>query len=53
MIIGNFLPTEVLVSFDIFTMILYGIILIFVAILGAVFSVFTTFKIYPLKVIAG
>ena len=53
LITGRFLPTEVPVSFDIVTMILYGIILIVVAILGAVFSVFTIFKIDPLKAIGG
>ncbi|CAD2073763.1 ABC transporter permease [Phocicoccus pinnipedialis] len=50
---GQFLPAAVPVSFDIVTMLLYGIVLIVVAILGAVFSVLTIFKIDPLKAIGG
>lgn len=50
---GMFLPGAVPVSFDIITMIIYGVILILVAIMGAVFSVFTIFRIDPLKAIGG
>lgn len=50
---GAFLPSAVPVSFDIPTMLIYGMILIVVAILGAVFSVLTIVKIDPLKAIGG
>ena len=50
---GAFLPSAVPVSFDIPTMLIYGLILITVAILGAVFSVLTIVKIDPLKAIGG
>ena len=50
---GAFLPSAVPVAFDIPTMLIYGIVLIVVAILGAVFSVFTIVKIDPLKAIGG
>lgn len=50
---GAFLPSAVPVSFDIPTMLLYGLVLITVAILGAVFSVLTIVKIDPLKAIGG
>lgn len=53
LITGAFLPGAVPVSFDILTMALYGIILVLVAVLGAVFSVLTIFKIDPLKAIGG
>ncbi|MDN7243303.1 ABC transporter permease [Planococcus sp. N028] len=53
LISGAFLPAAVPVAFDIFTMIIYGLILIAVAILGAVFSVLTIVKIDPLKAIGG
>ncbi|MFJ7827374.1 ABC transporter permease [Psychrobacillus sp. NPDC096623] len=53
LISGAFLPSAVPVSFDIFTMIIYGVVLITVAILGAVFSVLTIVKIDPLKAIGG
>ena len=50
---GAFLPSAVPVAFDIPTMLIYGIVLIVVAILGAVFSVLTIVKIDPLKAIGG
>ncbi|MHA6260147.1 ABC transporter permease [Sporosarcina sp. CAU 1771] len=50
---GAFLPSAVPVSFDIATMILYGVVLISVAILGAVFSVLTIVRIDPLTAIGG
>ncbi|ANU08936.1 peptide ABC transporter permease [Planococcus antarcticus DSM 14505] len=50
---GAFLPSAVPVSFDILTMLIYGVVLIVVAILGAVFSVLTIVKIDPLKAIGG
>jgi len=50
---GAFLPNAVPVSFDIPTMLIYGLVLITVAILGAVFSVLTIVKIDPLKAIGG
>ncbi|MGG3450837.1 ABC transporter permease [Domibacillus aminovorans] len=53
LISGAFLPSAVPVSFDLAIMILYGLILIIVAILGAVFSVLTIVKIDPLKAIGG
>ncbi|MDN3428197.1 ABC transporter permease [Microbacterium sp. APC 3898] len=50
---GAFLPSAVPVAFDIPTMLIYGLVLIVVAILGAVFSVLTIVKIDPLKAIGG
>jgi putative ABC transport system permease protein len=50
---GAFLPAAVPVSFDLTTMILYGAILIVVAMAGAVFSVLTIVRIDPLKAIGG
>lgn len=52
-ITGTFLPSAVPVSFDYITMLLYGIVLIIVAILGAVFSVLTIIRIDPLEAIGG
>lgn len=52
-ITGAFLPSAVPVAFDLSTMILYGLILIIVAVVGAVFSVFTIVRIDPLKAIGG
>ena len=52
-ITGSFLPSAVPVSFDYGTMMIYGVILILVAILGAVFSVLTIVKVDPLKAIGG
>lgn len=53
LITGAFLPGAVPVSFDIATMVIYGLILMAVAIMGAVFSVWTIVKIDPLKAIGG
>ncbi|MBB4827080.1 putative ABC transport system permease protein [Sporosarcina luteola] len=50
---GAFLPAAVPVSFDIPTMLIYGGILVVVAIAGAVFSVLTIVRIDPLKAIGG
>ncbi|MFS0576064.1 ABC transporter permease [Sporosarcina sp. 179-K 3D1 HS] len=50
---GRSLPSAVPVSFDLATMGLYGIVLIGVAIAGAVFSVLTIVRIDPLKAIGG
>lgn len=53
LITGAFLPSAVPVAFDIPTMLLYGAVLVIVAIIGAVFSVLTIVKIDPLKAIGG
>jgi len=53
LITGGFLPSAVPVAFDLVTMLIYGLILIGVAILGAVFSVLTIVRIDPLKAIGG
>lgn len=50
---GAFLPEAVPVAFDLVTMMIYGLVLIAVAIVGAVFSVWTIVKIDPLKAIGG
>ena len=50
---GTFLPAAVPIMFDIPTMIIYGLILIVVAILGAVISVWTIIRIDPLEAIGG
>lgn len=50
---GLFLPNAVPVQFDILAMAIYGLVLIAVAILGAIFSVFTIVKIDPLKAIGA
>lgn len=50
---GMGIPDAVPVSFDISTMIIYGVILILTAILGAIFSVFTIVRIDPLEAIGG
>ena len=52
-ITGAFLPSAVPVSFDYGIMMIYGAILILVAVLGAVFSVSTIVKVDPLKAIGG
>lgn len=53
LITGAFLPSAVPVAFDLATMFLYGLVLILVAIAGAVFSVLTIVRIDPLKAIGG
>ncbi|WKA51483.1 ABC transporter permease [Planococcus liqunii] len=53
LITGLFLPAAVPVAFDIPTMLIYGAVLVVVAIAGAVFSVLTIVKIDPLKAIGG
>lgn len=53
LVTGAFLPSAVPVAFDIPTMLLYGAVLVIVAIIGAVFSVLTIVKIDPLKAIGG
>src|SRR5690606_36562791 len=53
LITGMFLPSAVPVAFDIVTRCMYGLVLIVVAILGAVFSVLTIVRIDPLKAIGG
>lgn len=50
---GAFLPAAVPVSFDLPTMVLYGAVLVAVAIAGAVFSVLAIVRIDPLKAIGG
>ncbi|WP_411197863.1 ABC transporter permease [Sporosarcina sp. ANT_H38] len=50
---GAFLPSAVPVAFDLITMLIYGLVLIVVAIMGAVFSVLTIVRIDPLKAIGG
>lgn len=50
---GAFLPSAVPVSFDMVTMMIYGLIFVVVAIMGAVFSVRTIVKIDPLQAIGG
>ncbi|RST75422.1 ABC transporter permease [Siminovitchia acidinfaciens] len=50
---GSFLPAAVPVSFDLGLMLVYGLVLIAVAVAGAVFSVWTIVRIDPLKAIGG
>lgn len=50
---GAFLPAAVPVSFDLGLMVVYGLVLIAVAVAGAVFSVWTIVRIDPLKAIGG
>ncbi|KZE38654.1 peptide ABC transporter permease [Bhargavaea cecembensis] len=50
---GQFLPAAVPVSFDYGMMAIYGAVLIVVAILGALISVWTIVKIDPLEAISG
>ncbi|WP_342526497.1 ABC transporter permease [Chryseomicrobium sp. FSL W7-1435] len=53
LVTGLFLPNAVPVQFDGVAMAIYGIVLIAVAILGAIFSVLTIVKIDPLKAIGA
>ncbi|MEK5038007.1 ABC transporter permease [Sporosarcina sp. FSL K6-3457] len=53
LITNAFLPAGVPIALDLATMIFYGLVLIVVAIAGAVFSVFTIVRIDPLKAIGG
>lgn len=50
---GAFLPAAVPVAFDLPLLAFYGVILMIVAMLGAIFSVFTIVRIDPLKAIGG
>jgi putative ABC transport system permease protein len=50
---GFFLPAAVPVAFNYFDLLLYGIVLVAVSVLGALFSVQTIVKIDPLKAIGG
>lgn len=52
-ITGLFLPEAVPVDFNYLDLIIYGVVLIFVSILGALFSVQTIVKVDPLKAIGG
>lgn len=52
-ITGYFLPSAVPVSFQYIDMLIYGMVLIFVSILGALFSIQTIVKIDPLTAIGG
>ncbi|WP_313894211.1 ABC transporter permease [Psychrobacillus sp.] len=53
LVTGAFLPSAVPVAFDLMRMLIYGLVLIVVAIMGAVFSVLTIVRIDPLKAIGG
>ena len=53
LITGYFLPTAVPVAFNYMDMLIYGIVLIVVSIIGALFSVQTIVKIDPLNAIGG
>ncbi|MED4017633.1 ABC transporter permease [Sutcliffiella cohnii] len=50
---GFFLPAAVPVAFNYVDMLIYGTILVFVSVVGALFSVQTIVKIDPLKAIGG
>jgi putative ABC transport system permease protein len=50
---GLFLPEAVPVDFNYLDLIIYGVVLIFVSLLGALFSVQTIVKVDPLKAIGG
>jgi len=50
---GFFLPAAVPVAFNYLDLLLYGIVLVAVSVLGALFSVQTIVKIDPLKAIGG
>lgn len=53
LITGYFLPAAVPVAFNYLDMLLYGMVLIVVSVLGALFSIQTIVKISPLKAIGG
>ncbi|RFA35631.1 peptide ABC transporter permease [Virgibacillus dokdonensis] len=53
MVTGFFLPDIVPISFNYLDLLLYGIVLVFVSVLGALFSIQTIVKIDPLKAIGG
>ena len=53
LITGVFLPPAVPVAFDLVTMIICRLVLVVVAIMGAVFSVLTIVRIDPLKAVGG
>lgn len=50
---GYFLPAAVPVAFNYIDMLIYAAILVFVSVLGALFSIQTIVKIDPLKAIGG
>lgn len=50
---GSFLPAAVPVQFDVPTMVAYGVVLIAVAVIGALISVWTIIRIDPLEAIGG
>lgn len=51
LITGNFLPSAVPIQFDLWTLIIFGVVLILVSLLGSLFSIVTIRKIDPLKAI--
>lgn len=53
LITGYFLPAAVPVAFNNLDMLIYGMVLIIVSVLGALFSIQTIVKISPLKAIGG
>lgn len=53
MVTGFFLPDIVPIAFNYLDLLLYGIVLVFVSVLGALFSIQTIVKIDPLKAIGG
>lgn len=53
LITGALLPSAVPVAFNLVTMSIYGLVLIVVAIMGAMFSILTIVRIDPLKAIGG
>lgn len=48
---GAFLPSAVPIKFDTVTLIIYGVVLIFVSLIGSLFSILTIRKVDPLKAI--
>ncbi len=53
MVTGAFLPDVVPIVFKYLDLLIYGVVLVFVSILGALFSIQTIVKIDPLKAIGG